>query len=427
MRFHAPSSAAGHLSDHLTMALSSVSSALRRTVHPWAWLVVGGGLALLVKLYLAFSTSGTTDVHFWSVYSLYLHGQGGMGLYHDVPVFNHPPFMVHALEALTWITASTSLPFPFLLRLPGILADTGSLVLLWRLFGGAGASTSTHVALALFSVAPVSIMVSGFHGNTDSVMVFFLLLSVVLLEGRCSVWLAGAALGMSMNIKVWPVIFFPAIYAYIPDQRHRIACFSVAAGVFIVASLPYVIQDPALIADRVFRYGSLYGYWGLSRLAVWLRNDGPTLSGAAATYLRLAVPILFGIIVLVSFKMDRLPTKPSLYRQCGVIAFMFMLLTPGFGVQYLAWLVPWVVGADPRLALIFYVPSGLFLFFVYRSWVHGAHRGMPISGGDWGGGIRYLEVLCWISIGVTLLLLLRDAGLFKWPRAVPRKLKGSGR
>ena len=426
MRFHAPTAAAGHLSDHLMMALSGGSSALRRTVHPWPWLV-GGGLALLLKLYLAFSTSGTIDVRFWSAYSLYLHRHGGMGLYHDVPVFNHPPFMLHALEALTWITASTGLPFPFLLRLPGILADTGSLVLLWRLFGGAGASTSTHVALALFSVAPVSIMVSGFHGNTDSVMVFFLLLSVVLLEGRYRVWLAGAALGMSMNIKVWPVVFFPAIYASIPDRRHRAACFLVAAGVFATASLPYILQDPALIADRVFRYGSLYGYWGLSRPAVWLRDGGATLSGAAAAYLRLAVPFLFAIVVLVSFKMDRLPTKPSLYTQCGVIAFTFMLLTPGFGVQYLAWLVPWVVGGGPRLALIFYVPSGLFLFFVYRSWAHGAPTGMPISGGDWGGGIRYLEVLCWISVGVTLLLLLRDAELLKWPRAVPRKLKGCRR
>jgi len=424
MRFHAPRTAAGHLSDHFMIALSRASRALRRTVHPWAWLVGGGGFALLFKLCLAFSTSGTKDVRLWSAYSLYLHEHCGMGLYHDVSFFNHPPFMLHALEALTWITASTGLPFPFLLRLPGILADTGSLVLLWRLFGGAAASTSIHVALALFAVAPVSIMVSGFHGNTDSVMLFFLLLSVVLLEGRYGVWLAGAALGMSMNIKVWPVIFFPAIYAYIPDRRHRMACFSVAAGVFTVASLPYVLQDPALIADRDFRYGSLYGYWGLSRLAVWLRNDGPTLSGAAATYLRLAVPSLFAIIVLVSFKMDRLPTKPSLYTQCGVIAFMFMLLTPGFGVQYLAWLVPWVVGAGPRVALIFYVPSGLFLFFVYRSWVHGAPTGIPVSDSDWGGGIRYLEVLCWISVGVTLLLLLRDAGLLRWPHAVSRKLEG---
>ncbi len=156
MPFYAPSAAAGHFVDHLMMSLSRVRSALRRRVHPRAWLVVGGGLALLVKLYLAFSTSGTDDVRLWSAYSLYLHQYGGMGLYHDVSVFNHPPFMVHALEALTWITASTGLPFPFLLRLPGILADTGSLILLWRLFGGAGASTSTHVALTLFSVAPVS-------------------------------------------------------------------------------------------------------------------------------------------------------------------------------------------------------------------------------------------------------------------------------
>ena len=45
----------------------------------------------------------------------------------------------------------------------------------------------------LLAVAPISIMVSGFHGNTDPLMVFLVLLSVYLLEARRSTWRAGVA------------------------------------------------------------------------------------------------------------------------------------------------------------------------------------------------------------------------------------------
>ena len=58
--------------------------------------------------------------------------------------------------------------------------------------------------------------------------------------------------------------------------------------------------------------------------------------------------------------------------------FVFMSLAPGFGIQYLAWLVPWVVGLGAGVTITYYLASGLFQFLVYTFW-SGEFRGfLPI-------------------------------------------------
>src|SRR5438105_13800388 len=66
-------------------------------------------------------------------------------------------------------------------------------------------------ALALFALSPVSLMVSGFHGNTDPVMVLLLV---------CAVWmclrnrpvLAGLFFAFGCQIKFVRLLFLPAFF-----------------------------------------------------------------------------------------------------------------------------------------------------------------------------------------------------------------------
>ena len=46
--------------------------------------------------------------------------------------------------------------------------------------------------------------------------------------------------------------------------------------------------------------------------------------------------------------------KRGLFEQCGLIAFLFLLLSPGFGFQYLTWTVPWTVHTPTRRTMIAY-------------------------------------------------------------------------
>ena len=55
-------------------------------------------------------------------------------------------------------------------------------------------------------------MISGFHGNTDPLMIAPLLLSVYLIEADAPSWIAGAAMGLATNVKVVPVVLLPVVF-----------------------------------------------------------------------------------------------------------------------------------------------------------------------------------------------------------------------
>jgi len=263
-------------------------------------------------------------------------------------------------------------------------------------------------ALFLMAASPASVMISGFHGNTDAVMIFFVLLSIFLIERRGSAWLAGVALGMSMNIKIWPLVLLPVVFLYYPDAPKRIACFAAAGATVLLGSVPYILQEPLVIARRVLGYGSIYGHWGISRVMDGLADLG-YFRWPNTFYYHWGKFIVLGTIIGASFWMNRGLKKPPLFLQCGLVTFLFLTLTPGFGVQYLAWLVPWVVGLGPWTAVLYYATSGIFLFLVYNFWSHGIPWYLADSWqvDGWRGYVIFFELLCWASVLVILFRYMR--------------------
>ena len=146
------------------------------------WVITAAALAFVVKISLAWNTYGSNDVIFWECDLAKIQHEGGLALYRDgaqiywngawfrTEPFNQPPFMIHLLRAWAAVAEASGLPMRFWLRLTSVLADIGSLALVWGIL----IASKLHVrplALGLVALSPVSIAVSGFHGNTDPVMV----------------------------------------------------------------------------------------------------------------------------------------------------------------------------------------------------------------------------------------------------------------
>jgi hypothetical protein len=392
------------------------------------WLLAiafGALLAFALKIALALNTYGTNDVIFWEGNLAKIRLEGGLALYrngvqifrdgalyHTEP-FNQPPFMIHLLRLWGWVADASGLPLRFWLRFTSALADIGSLVLVARILTRLPGLKRQHPALLLVALSPVSIMVSGFHGNTDAVMIFWTLLSIDLLESGRPEWLAGAALGMAMNIKVVPAVLAPAAIFYLSPTRRRIEFALGAGAIFLACSLPVLAQDPRLVLDRVFGYNSLPKHWGLSRLlhvvtlgnAAWLDAGYQSVGKLAA----------LAAVLAAAIRMNLRSKKPPLFLQWGFLLFLFLFCTPGFGVQYLAWLVPWGAALSGRAILLYYAASSLFLFEVYTYW----SRGLPwyladmLYTRDLKGSLLYfsLETLAWIAVGCVVLASWRNLKL----------------
>src|SRR2546423_11021153 len=86
-----------------------------------------------------------------------------------------------------------------------------------------------------------------------------------------------------------------------------------------------------------------------------------------------------------------------------------MVLSPGFGVTYLSWLLPWVVGLGLWATLLYYAASGTFLFLVYTYWAQGFPWYLADSGqvGAWPGYAVAAGLLCWAVVVAILVVYLR--------------------
>ncbi len=218
-----------------------------------ALIILAAAIAFAVKILLAFKTYGTNDVYTYERFGLWSR-YFGVDLYGIAPDLNHPPSMLHVLSFLLWVSERTHLPFHFVLRLPGILADVGSLWLVCRILGERIAEKSVFIAVLIIAIAPTHILISGFHGNTDPIMIFFVMAAVWLAGYRDNPAAGGAAYGMAFCIKIAPVILVPVLFLSLAGMRKRVEFFAAAAGVVVVAWSPYVFQQPSLVIHHVFGY-----------------------------------------------------------------------------------------------------------------------------------------------------------------------------
>lgn len=325
-------------------------------------LIIALGIATLIKLVLAAVTIGTNDVATWRSFAdnAILCGRCAYqfaGPYGDP--FNHPPFIIHFLKLIG--TSSTAW-FPFWIRLPAILADIGMVLVVTRLIPGI--STRLSVLLAL---NPVSILVSGFHGNTDPVMIFFLVLAVYLLKTDRLKW-AAAAFGMAINIKIVPLLMVPAILIYIwsrKSPKSMILFVCIAAVVVLALSMPYTLSNPLAILTATLGYRGLYGRWGISLI---LAGFPISEVGHEIAY-RVLQLLVIALTLVLAVHLNR--RKIDLTYQIGLIFFLLFLLTPAHALQYLAWPVPFILALGFWWSLAYHSSAGLYLFLTYNFWSQG--------------------------------------------------------
>jgi hypothetical protein len=377
-----------------------------------AAIVSGAAIAFVCKILLALKTYGTNDVYAWERFA-HWSGLFGSGLYGIDAAFNHPPSMISVLYVMMWLTKATGVFFPFWLRLPAILADSAGLWVVSRIFADRLNEPGVRWAMLLLAVSPALIMVSGFHGNTDPVVMFFVLLSVWLTDagGDGRDWKSGAALGAAMCVKILPLIVLPVLFFCRPGLRRRTVFLGSAAAVIFVCWSPWLFRNPAEIYHQVIGYQSIYGHWGLSWLAYYLPFFRDSWH---ETFQHYGAYVVLAVIAGAAFFVNRLPGRPSIYAQVGAAFFFFLATTNGFGVQYLAWLVPWTVGVGIIAVAFFTLASGAFLFLVYNWWSGGYPWYLADSNyvGDFSGHLDYFLGICWLSVIVLAVSAWRRRSSF---------------
>lgn len=341
----------------------------------WFWCLIA--LGVIARAYLVLATDGTYDVSIWDAHARAIMNDGLVGAYRAVPLLNHPPLAALSVSQLLVVAESTGIPFSVLLRAPVAALDLASAFLL-ALF--LRESRYRWLPAGLYAIHPVAIILSAHHGNTDSSIAFFLLLAAIFAV-RGEALRAGAAVGVSLWIKLPGLLALPALVLSFPRWRDRFVCAAAAGATALVSYLPMLVLDPELLYRNVFGYRgqmlhSTAGVpiWGPLGLIVPILDVAGSAKPAVSAFARgwyeydsavLLVPIL-------AFAWLRRNERGAFglgktIAACYAVTYGFSMR---WAFQYLAWSVPfwllagrgWFVGAT--------LLSSAYLYGLY-AWVCG--------------------------------------------------------
>ena len=261
------------------------------------FLLFGG----MLRLWLSYSTGGY-DVRCWFdavkiLSSLNLPEFYGRA-YFKPAEYEYPPVWMIILNfaaagyRLGWYASELSPIFRFLVKLPVIVSDILVSVLIFlQVKRWSSDENRALLSTVAWLFNPFVIYVSSIQGMFDSICVFFLLLSVYILE-KDRFFLGGVSFGLAMLTKQYAYLsLLPLISVLLRRRNYRGALMFLTASVSLFAafSLPFLVTTPSqylaavTIASRLetslcTRYQRLEGFffsgiWYLLDKAFHLPSD----------------------------------------------------------------------------------------------------------------------------------------------------------
>jgi hypothetical protein len=357
---------------------------------------------LCLRVFISWHSIGSNDAVNWYNSAQRIEQVGLVKSYAQDKYLNNPPLISLLVVQALKVSRAVSLPFPFLLRLPGIIGEVFSLVLI-VLVGWRHKNLLTGLLWGVgFSLNPLSILVTGFHGHTDGLCGAFLFLAFYLWHMSGNSFGAGFALGAAMNVKLIPLAIFPALFFAMNTARQRVL---VCAGL-AVALLPFlfyiIIGSPAFY-ERVFSYRSILDYWGFQTFLLILKSQHPDfnelLSGIIAAYHRAGPFLILGIITAFNYFV-----KVEPFERAALSFALMAVFAPGFGITYPAIAMPIFCVTNMSWAFKFSIINALALVSVYTHFL--------VSTWPWQtvhvGSSPRLTVLCMFIMWIMLMVFIFD-------------------
>jgi hypothetical protein len=366
---------------------------------------------LLARVVLAWVSEGSNDVDIWRDWATLLRQRSLTDMYSNVAGFNHPPLIAWWSVIALRLGSEGPLRFAILLKVPGLVAEGITSYLLWRIWQPAGRLWAA-AAVAAFAWNLDSILVSGFHGSTDSLCAMFCLASAIGIQRR-AFFLGGLALAAALNVKLIPLVLVPPLLIQARSERQGLR-FLAGLALGALPFLPFLVTAGRGFYAHAIAYGSNPDNWGFGFLFN-ASEQNPRFADVAAVlarmYRRFGRYLIVGTCVIIG-AWGRWRGW-SAYRVCFLCLAAFLVLAPGFGVQYTVYVVPVLFAISLRQAMVYSFASGLFILSVYFNF---ALPGYPLRSQftSWYPlPTSLFGLLAWV---VLIVIALRDFGS---PRPVP--------
>lgn len=276
---------------------------------------------------------------------LHVYAQVNDGFYR----WPYPPVYFPWISLSGWLSDTIGLRFDGWVQLPAALADAGialCVAALLRLRAVGDRLVLAAVALVMFG--PSFLMVSGYHGQIDSVAILSAVGALLVWErggDRRGLW-AGLLIGLGGAVKIVPLVMVLPLLVCARSRREAVSLVLAPAVVMVAVVLPFLAADVGGTLDSLRNRG----FPGLGGISLILNPD---LTDAA---LRGTVPqntpitewlnhhgwlVPFVALALVAVLLWRRRPEPLLGAL--VVWLTLMALGVNFALQYAVWGLPFLL------------------------------------------------------------------------------------
>ena len=326
---------------------------------------------MLSRFALAGISIGCDDAEIWLKHGKLILEHGLRYAYDSPPdgalYFNHPPLAGYWAMLAAYLSKLDAYRFSLWMKVPGLLGDVLAVWLIVRIAAKRGTDAAVW-AFAAFGLSLLAILMSGYHGNTDSACAALTLLAAYLFEERRRPGAAGFALGAALNVKLMPLFLVPALLSRcrsLKDVRAYLVGLSLAGLPFV----PFLATSAHEMYIKLVRYNSQQLPWGIVaflKQAALLPAYEPHATRIRALYAVEGRYVILAAVALVSL-VNAVVRRDRPYELPAIAWAIFLVLTPGFGIQYTVCVLPLLFAADLRRAIIYSLNAGCMLLLVYTA------------------------------------------------------------
>lgn len=232
------------------------------------FLTVLVAFAALVRLMVAYITVHYFDLSFYVDWSTGV-ANDFFGAYNNIGNLDYPPLFLFPLfltGKLLGIGAVRAFDPYMMLALKGwqVLFDLACIPLLYRVLRREGQLVGLAGA-AIWAVNPAGILNSSYWGQTDSIMIFLVVLAFLLLEEGRPVW-SGAVMALACLMKFQSLYFAPvyavALLTSYPPRR-IFQTVAAGAGTVLAVFLPFMARSGWALPLEIY-FGGFGQYQGAS-------------------------------------------------------------------------------------------------------------------------------------------------------------------
>lgn len=308
-------------------------------------------LALVIRLISVFIFRNIDNFDLQSYKKTGILTLNKVNIYPKPANINHPylPFYLY-IEALSIkVQNLTSIPYNVFLKSLNTLFDIGIVYLVYLL------TNKNLKKTFIYAINPVSVLVFTLHGQFDAIPIFFLLISLYFLK-RSNTLFALISFSFSILTKTWPLLFLIFFLKRLKN-KWKILLIFLFPIIFILIYISYYKCNFMNILSTLIRYQGLFGIWGVSQiLSIFFKR---ILLQKMFTF------SFLGIFFIYSFVENR----KDMLKELLLILIFFYIITPGFSIQYLVWIVPFIIITQKESVFSYMILISLYLLLFYLPWI----------------------------------------------------------